>query len=307
MPSVFDNNGNLDSDLLFPTGAGKGQQDEHLLIEVDGIMHSECEKIFYGLEGCALIQTLPFELYRSLLGQSPDKIYKELAFYRPIDLLTHLNDGKALTDAQVRHALEYCEQNYSFFPSVRTNMNVAIGRLMKEKYISSVSFYFDRVPTNYDMQYLADTLPNDELINKSTVFRPDDSSLITEEDKVRAFCAFIRNQYLTHDKVFTTIITNKAEAIIDMLKHTDEYGCEKTFFLLRNHRGNMKPVISSDGKVSFEERYTDEIVDLINPNPNRLTQGFPLPLPAKFGRFSPLAFTDKPNLVRKDDENAQHD
>jgi len=304
MASVFDDLGNLNSDLLFPTGAGNAQQDEHLLIEVDGIMHSECEKIFYGLEGCALIQTLPFGLYRALLGQSPDKIYKELAFYRPVDLLTHLNDGQSLTDAQVRHALEYCEQNYSFMPSVRTNMNVAIGRLMKEKFISSVSFYFDRVPTNYDMQYLADTLPNSELIGKSTVFRPDNNSWLSELEKIRAFCAFIRNQYLTYNKIFTTIITNKAEAIIDMLKHPDEYGCEKTFFLLRNHSGNMKPILSSDGKVSFEELYTDEIVDLINPNPDRLTRGFPLPLPAKFGRFSPLAFTDKPNSIRKEDEDA---
>ncbi|MCM1213947.1 MAG: hypothetical protein NC548_05415 [Lachnospiraceae bacterium] len=303
MSSVFENLGNADADLLFPTGAGTNQQDENILIEVDGILHSECEKIFYGLEGCALIQALPFGVYRSLLEETPDKVYKELAFYRPMDLLTHLNDGKPLTEFQLRHALEYSEQNYSFDPSVRTNMNVAIGRLLKEKFVTSVAFYFDRIPTNYDMQYLADTMPNDELIQKSTVYRPEVPQW-SEIEKVHEFCAFIKNQFLTHNKVFTTIITNKAEAIIEMLQHPDDYGCEKTFFLLRNHSGNMKTVLTSDNQIKFEEVFTDEIVNLINPNMDRLTQGFPLPLAAKFGRFSPLAFTDKPNLIRKEDQNA---
>lgn len=303
MPSAFDNVGNLDADLLFPTGAGVNQQDENILVEVDGILHSECEKIFYGLEGCALIQSLPFGVYRALLEYPPDKVYKELAFYRPDDLLTHLNDGKPLTDYQMRHAFEYSEQNYSFYPSIRTSMNVAISRLLREKFVKSIAFYFDRVPSNFDMQYLADTMPQDEIVEKGEVYMPEHVHL-SELEQGKALCAFVRDQFLTHNHVFTTIITNHATAIINMLSAPEDYGVEKTLFLLRNHSKNMKTMLTSEGKVVFEELYTDEIVDLINPNPNRLTEGFPLPLAAKFGRFSPLAFTDKPNTLRKEDENA---
>lgn len=303
MPSAFDNLGNMDADLLFPTGAGVNQQDESLLIEVDGILHSECEKIFYGLEGCDLIHSLPLGVYRTLLEYPPDKVYKELAFYRPDDLITHLNDGKPLTEYQMRHVFDYTEQNYSFHPSVRTTMNVAISRLLKEKFVKSVAFYFDRIPSNFDMQYLADTLPHDELIEKSEVYMPE-RTYTSELEQSDALCAFVKNQFVVHKHVFTTIITNHATAIIDMLKSAEEYGVEKTFFLLRNHSKNMKTMLNSEGKVIFEELYTDQIVDLINPNPNRLTKGFPLPLAAKFGRFSPLAFTDKPNPIRKEDGNA---
>ena len=38
MASVFDTLGNMDADLLFPTGAGVNQQDENILVEVDGIL-----------------------------------------------------------------------------------------------------------------------------------------------------------------------------------------------------------------------------------------------------------------------------
>lgn len=269
-------------DAIFPTGAGLNQ-DEYILVEYPGIIHAESEEIFYGLEGFPVLEHYPFNKYHTLLTYPQAKIYKEIAFYRPRDLLIYLNDGIEMEPDEIQFALEYCKENYSFGDATPLSFSKALAKLLEQTYVKKVSIAFPSQITMKDIYYIGDILP-DQLLDDKVEFIFNGDGLSPVEFLKTALCK--QKQF---DPPYTTVVTNEIDFIYDVLSSFEEYEVYETFFLLRNHSKNVS-LVEENGEIKFIEQGTDKIINILNPIKKRLINGLPLPLKAKFGRFSPVPY-----------------
>ncbi len=281
MASVFDGIIKPTRDVIFPTGNGINR-DEYLLIEYPGIIHSEFEEIFYGLEGCGCLQIHDFNMYRQLLDKPELKVYKELAYFRPDDLITYLNDGNKLPDDEVQFIKEYTNLNYDYSHSVISSMSGALRGLGNSDFIKKIIIAFPEKVDVRIFQYTHDLFGEKILRDKAIVVENVDHLSRVE---------FLKSILAEAEQPITTVITNEAQFIIDALADYKKYKCMDTFFILRNHSENMSLSLSEDGVISFNEKYTDEIMSYINPRQDRLIDELPLPLKSGFARYNPLPFT----------------
>lgn len=293
MASTFLTANSTPVDPLYPTGAGMNQ-DEYMLIEYKGILHSETEEILYGLIDCEVINMYPFRKYRELmkeLGNQPDQLYSETAFYQTDELITYLNDGEKLPPDAMAYIKRYCKVNYTFTPSVKLAFTVAMRRLISESYIKGVTIVFDSPEIAKDVHYLNDMLGEKYLQQKGKIVYLDPENHPEIEDIPSLMAAEILEANRAK-KPYTTIVTNHIDLVEDCLISCEQVGLETAFFLLRNHSGNMKPVtLNTKEEVQYEEVGTKTIEDIINPNKYRTNEhGFHLPLLAKFARFSPILY-----------------
>ena len=99
-------------DPLYPVG---GNRDERILIEFNGILHSEAEDIFYGMKDCIVLEAHGFHTYDRLLSyKDPEKIYEEIGYFRPRDLIKYLNDGNEIDEEEIDTIIEYSKLNYDY-------------------------------------------------------------------------------------------------------------------------------------------------------------------------------------------------
>lgn len=287
--SAFIGMGRQNIDAVFPSGQGL-TRNEKFLVEYQGIIHSEAEEIFYGLEGCGLLSFYPFKRYHEIVESlmTPMEIYREIAFFRPDDLLVYLNDDNPIPESRLGFARNYCKINYTFSPSTLTSFAGALKGIIDKDFLKSVTFVFPNSETYKDRRYIRDLYGEQVLESKASI-------LVAKEGQSVAEC--MRREMLEAqeaDDPYTTVVTNEYQFIIECLKNFEILGCEETFFLLRNHSQNMimHSSVNSDGipDATFEEIGTKEIETLINPMKDRLINKVPAPLSTKFARFSPLPF-----------------
>lgn len=278
-------------DPLYPEG---GNRDERILVEFNGILHSEAEDIFYGMQDCPILEAHPFNTYQRLLSyKDTDRIYEEIGFFRPKDLILYLNDGQDIDEDEINAIIEYSILNYDYKILTELSMLGALVNLAKVDYVKGITVVF----TNHresDAAYLASVFTKETLMQKFSVVESSPDTVITDIEKELKDAADSNNPY-------TTIITNEYKLILDILNKYEEYKAETTLFLLRNHSENMEQFVKGDSvTVTFRELYTDEITDIINGkysklNTNNILTGVDFPAKAKFGRFSPTPFkTDSP-------------
>lgn len=278
-------------DPLYPEG---GNRDERILVEFNGILHSEAEDIFYGMQDCPILEAHPFNTYQRLLSyKDTDRIYEEIGFFRPKDLILYLNDGQDIDEDEINAIIEYSILNYDYKILTELSMLGALVNLAKVDYVKGITIVF----TNHresDAAYLASVFTKETLMQKFSVVESSPDTVITDIEKELKDAADSNNPY-------TTIITNEYKLILDILNKYEEYKAETTLFLLRNHSENMEQFVKGDSvTVTFRELYTDEITDIINGkysklNTNNILTGVDFPAKAKFGRFSPTPFkTDSP-------------
>lgn len=281
-------------DPLYPEG---GNRDERILVEFNGILHSEAEDIFYGMQDCPILEAHPFNTYQRLLSyKDTDKIYEEIGFFRPKDLVRYLNDGQDIDEDEINAIIEYSILNYDYKFLTELSMLGALVNLAKVDYVKGITVVF----TNHresDAAYLATVFTKETLMQKFSVVESSPDTVITDIEKELKEAADSNNPY-------TTIITNEYKLILDVLNKYEEYKAETTLFLLRNHSENMEQFVKGDSvNVKFRELYTDEITSIINGKYSKLNTNDKLtevdfPAKAKFGRFSPTPFkTDSPAFM----------
>ena len=168
MASVFDNLTLTSRDPFYPM---TNNQDENILVEFNGIIHSEAERIFYGMKDSILLEVHPFKTYRRLLKCSTDQIYEEIAYFRPIDLIRYLNDGEDIEDGEINAIIEYANLNYDYSIATLLSMAGAIGKLFQSDYLKNVTFVMpDDSKNNYI--YLLD------------LYTPDNNGVDTTGEKL---------------------------------------------------------------------------------------------------------------------------
>lgn len=279
-------------DPLYPEG---GNRDERILVEFNGILHSEAEDIFYGMQDCLILEAHPFNTYQRLLSyKDTDRIYEEIGYFRPKDLIKYLNDGQDIDDDEISAIIEYAILNYDYKLLTELNMLGALVSLAKVDYIKGITVVF----TNHresDAAYLATVFTKEILMQKFSVLESSPNTVITDMENELKEAADSNNPY-------TTVITNEYKLILDVLNKYKDYKAETTLFLLRNHSENMEQFVK-DESVKFRELHTDEITNIINGEysklgiNNKLTE-VDFPAKAKFGRFSPAPFkTDSPAFM----------
>lgn len=288
MASVFDNLTLTSRDPFYPM---TNNQDENILVEFNGIIHSEAERIFYGMKDSILLEVHPFKTYRRLLKCTTDQIYEEIAYFRPIDLIRYLNDGEDIEDGEINAIIEYANLNYDYSIATLLSMAGAIGKLFQSDYLKNVTFVMpDDSKNNY--LYLLDLYTPDIITKKCNFLIPDnDQSVI---DSMKKEILDKSNSKLP----YTTIITNEYQLILDVLKDYKKYNAATALFLLRNHSQNMEQSIKGDS-VFYKELHTEEIIGAINGDVSKSKlENLDFPVKAKFGRFKPFPYgTGSPSFM----------
>lgn len=275
-------------DPLYPIGRN---QDERILIEYNGILHSEAEEIFYGMKDCPIMEAHEFSTYQRLLTYNPEKVYEEIGYFRPRDLVLYLNDGNEIDEGEINAIIEYAKLNYDYSISTTTNMLGAIESLIKADYIKGITIVVPK-DDKKALFYLTTILNNNCLNIKASLLEIDTDDSVIDKMKEELITGINSNTN------YTTIITNEYQLIIDVLKDFKIYHAETMLFLLRNHSQNMEQMFKGES-IHFNELHNDEITKMINGDPSdpkfNITE---FPVKAKFGRFTPAPFkTDSPTFM----------
>lgn len=276
------------SDPLYPVS---NNQDERLLIEFNGNIVSEAEYIFYGIQDCPILEIYPFDTYERLKRYPQEKIYEEIAYFRPEDLITYLNSGNPIDYNDIQFMIEYAKLNFDYSKITYLAMCEAIKELLKSNFVKSITFILSNFRQS-DERYLIDIFGKELLNHKCSYLNLDHGDNICQE--------ILHEVKMMADAntPYTTIITNEYQVILDICKKYKEYKADTVFYLLRNHSKNMKQSIKGDS-VIFEELYTDKILNAINGDLDTFDLGnIKTPIKSKFARFAPKPFvSDAPSFM----------
>lgn len=289
MTSVFDELYQTSRDPLYPMGKTR---DENIMVEFNGILHSESERVFYGLEGCPVLDIHPFETYKRLLSlQDPDRVYEEIAYFRPHRLIQYLNDGNKIPEDEVNAILDYANLNYDFSTATFINMAGTIKSLFQYPAIKNVTIVLPDQTEN-NLVYLSDILDPKNIKEKCNFIVPDNDQTIMDAMKEEL------KRKADDNNPYTTVITNEYQLILDVLRDYKTYKADTTLFLLRNHSENTEQVINGDS-VWFQELHNTEILGAINGDVNKSKlENLDFPVKAKFGRFKPFPYsTGSPSFM----------
>lgn len=268
------------ADPLYPIS---NNQDERLLIEFNGIIVSEAEYLFYGLDGCPILEIHPFDTYERLKNYPQDKVYEEIGYFRQRDLILYLNDGNDIPEDEINYIIEYTTMNFDYSKVTYLAMTEAIKELAANDFVKSITFILAN-NRQADAFYLFDIIGPDIIKSKCTniILDENDNILDVIKDEVKNMA--------DRNLPYTTIITNEYKAILDICKNYKEYKADTMFYLLRNHSQNMKQSIKGDS-IIFDELYSDKIINAINGDLEKLDlMNINTPIKSKFARFSPKPF-----------------
>lgn len=282
------------SDPLYPVS---NNQDERILIEFNGIIASEAEYIFYGIEDCQILEIYPFNTYERLKKYPQEKVYEEIAYFRPKDLITYLNDGNPLDPSDLQFMIEYAKVNFDYSKVTYLAMTEAIRVLLESDFTKSITIIFANNRKS-DELYLMDTIGPEIVNGKCSYLTLDPGDDIHDEilKEVKSMA--------DADTPYTTIITNEYQVILDICKGYKEYKADTVFYLLRNHSQNMKQSIKGES-IIFEELYSDKILNAINGGLDRFDlTNIHTPIKSKFARFAPKPFVSDAPLFMTFGEQA---
>ena len=158
--------------------------------------------------------------------------------------------------------------------------------LIQADFVKSVTFVFNSANNVKDLCFLQDMLGEEILQSKAFIVACESDDRITNTilDEMKG-AAEEKNPY-------TTIVTNSYDVVLKALSDHECYGCEDSFFLLRNNSDNCSLVQDpTSGKPTIQEEGNGEIQRIIYPKKGRLINGLPLPLSAKFARFINIPYS----------------
>lgn len=273
------------ADPLYPL---MNMQDERILIEYNGIIVSDAEIIFYGMEGCPIMEAHPFNTYERLKNLSSDKIYEEIAYFRPYDLVHYLNDGQDIEYEEITAIITYARHNYNYSKMTYLAMTEALRTLFNSEFVKGITIILQN-PLDIDYNVLH-ALFGDIVMQKCNILKINQDDNIVDAIK-EEILTFKNDTY-----PYTSLITNEYQAIIDICKNYKEYNASTMFYLLRNHSQNMEQSFK-DESVFFTEKYNDKINLAMYGDPENRAD-YDYPFKSKFARFTPKPFIpDSPTFM----------
>ena len=272
--SIFTNREHLYSKIPLISGDNR---DEHILIDVLGSWIPECDLIYYGL----LNSSYGDELYKLKNAKiiKPHDVYLDTFYFSGDDLIRFLaspDDRLAdLSPDYLRKATNTALEKYLYVPCNETMIRHSIIELAYFEFVKSVTLLYPWDIREIDYRYLRSIIPY-SVLPKFRIASGD-------------MCGFIKSDANTQHK-YTTIILNSLSTLNELIDNCNQYNTKSTFFLLRNHSGNVSSkIIETDGvrKIEFTEEGNDEILyKLIDPE--KMVPKTQM----RFGRFEPYLFND---------------
>lgn len=279
---------NSKSDPLYPI---TNLQKERLLIEVDGIIISDVELIFYGMKDCPILEAYPFNTYTRLLNKSHEEIYEEIAYFRPYDLVLYLNDGEDISYEEITAIINYAILNYDYSYYTYLAMTEALRNLLANDFVIGVSFIISEYNKTIVEKILV-KLFNIELLKKCTFIE------MTKEDNIIQVIKTELLRLCNNETPYTSLITNEYQAIIDIATNYNDYNTSTMLYLLRNHSQNMEQSVKGE-LITFTEAYNDKINNVLYGDLDKpKLENLSYPIKSKIGRFTPKPYIiDSPSFM----------
>ena len=271
---IFTNHDHMYSKIPLSSGDNR---DEHILIDVLGSWIPECDLIYYGLLNSPYIDEL-FKLKNAKIIK-PHDVYLDTFYFSGDDLIRFLaspDDTLAeLSPEYLNKATNTALENYFYVPCNETMIRHSIIELAYFDFVKSITLLYPWDVREIDYKYLRSIIPY-SVLQKFTVASGD-------------MCGFIKSNASLQTK-YTTIILNSIETLNELIDNCSTYNTSSSFFLLRNHSGNVSSkIVDNDGerKIEFNEEGNNEILyKLIDPE--RMIPKTQM----RFGRFEPYLFND---------------
>ena len=259
-------------------------RDEYFLIDVAGNWIPECDLIYYGLLNSSYSDNL-YKL-KNTIRINPHEIYLDTCYFESKDLIRYLasedkNSLADLDDEYILSAIATAITMYTYEPCNEPMIRHAIIEAAYYDFVKTITLVYPWPIRPIDRLYLKSIIPNTVIGKFNLVTGP--------------LIDVIRNNKISFK--YTTIISNSHEDINEMIDKCNEYGTDTSFYLLRNHSGNVKFEMIKDPEnedkliPKFTEIGTMEILSkLVDMN-----TGIPK-TQMRFARYEPILFEDgKPN------------
>lgn len=271
---VFTNRDHMYNKIPLSTGDNR---DEHILIDVLGSWIPECDLIYYGLLNSP--HSNEFYKLNDIKIIKPHDIYLDTFYFSGDDLIRFLaspDDNLAeLSDEYLTKVTKSALDNYFYVPCNETMIRHSIIELAYFDFVKSITLLYPWGIRDIDFKYLKSITPQ-SVASKFTLASGN-------------MCDFIKSKSNSQHK-YTTIILNSIETLNELIDNCDMYHTESSFFLLRNHSGNVSSKITEENgekKIEFKEEGNDELLNKLIDSERMLPK-----TQMRFGRFEPYLFDD---------------
>lgn len=255
--------------------ANRDNRDENIIIDVLGNWIPENELIYYGLLNSHYSEEL-YKLKNTMLFK-PYDIYLDTCYFNGDDLIRYLASPDTslaeLSDDYLTEATNTALEHYLYVPCSETMLRHSIIELAYYEFTRSITLIYPWDVREMDYQYLKTIIP-ESVMSKF---------VITSGDMV----GYIKNK-VNSPNSYTTIISNSLKDINELIDNSKELKVDSSFFLLRNHSGNVKYTTSNNEKnIDFEELGNDIILPKLIDDKRMIPKS-----QMRFARYEPLLFED---------------
>lgn len=252
-------------------------RDEHILIDALGNWIPECDLIYYGLLNSHYSQSL-YKLANTSKFY-PKDIYLDTCYFTGDDLIRFLASPDdtlvELSDDYLNEATKTALDNYAYIPCNETMLRHALIELSYFDMVKSITILYPWDIREIDIEYLRSIIPH-TILGKFKIA----TGSIPEYIKSRP----------ENTQPFTTIIMNSISELNLLIDNCSEYRTKSSFFLLRNHSGNVSyRLIEKDGELvpKFDELGSMGILTKLIDEDRLIPK-----TEMRFARYEPLLFED---------------
>jgi len=255
-------------------------RDENILIDILGNWIPECDIIYYGLLNSHYSEEL-YKLKTTSMFNIHD-IYLDTSYFTGDDLIRYLastDDTLAeLSDEYIRNAIVTAIDKYYYVPCNETMLRHAIIELAYSNFVKSITLLYPWDIREIDYQYLKHIIP----LSVLEKFKIVSGTML----------GFLESKANSGTK-YTTIISNSTEDINTMIDECDKYHTNESFFLLRNHSGNVKHEILEDPETPGKKIINFEELENVNIIGKLMDMELGIPkTKMRFARYEPNLFED---------------
>ena len=227
-------------------------RDENILIEVLGNWIPECDLIYYGLLNSSYSEK--FYKLKNSCRYNPRDIYLDTCYFSGDDLIRYLasetDELHMLPEEILTDATKTALNSYTYVPCNESMLRHSIIELAYYDFVKSITLLYPWEIRKIDYDFIRSIVPF-SILPKFKIVSGD-------------LLGFIESKSNT-DIRYTTIIMNSLSDVNTLIDECDKYHTEASFFLLRNHSGNVSceivddPNSKNNKKIIFDEIGTKEI------------------------------------------------
>ena len=203
----------------------------------------------------------------------------ETCYFSGDDLIRYLassdNSLEVLSDDYLNEATNVALEKYLYVPCNETMLRHSIIEMAYFDFVKSVTLLYPWDIREIDYHYLRSIIPH-SVMQKFKIASGD-------------MLGFIKSK-TNADFQYTTIIMNSIQVLNELIDNCKDYHTDSSFFLLRNHSGNVSSEIKEeDGekRIEFTEIGTQEILLKLIDEKRMIPK-----TQMRFARYEPLLFDD---------------